>query len=96
MDEFDIRELLKKTSYPFLAAYENKWIDADGKTHSFDEMGKKYLKNCYKYLQEQKENIERGIFLQGIKFDRNQYKNIMRTTMELYNKKINELKEYIG
>lgn len=96
MDEIDIRELLKKTSYPFLAAYENEWINADGHTLSFDEMGKKYLKNCYKYLLEQKENIERGFLLQGIKFDKNQYENIMRTTIEFYNKKINELKIYIG
>ena len=59
-------------------------------------MGKKYLKNCYKYLLEQKENIERGFLLQGIKFDKNQYENIMRTTIEFYNKKINELKIYIG
>ena len=96
MDEFDVRELLKGTSYPFLAAYENEWIDAYGSVFTFDEMGKKYLKNCHKYLLEHRENIERGFFLQGIKFDKNQYENILRIAIELYNKKINELKKYIG
>lgn len=96
MDELDVRKLLERTSYPFLAAYENEWINADGDTLTFDEMGKKYLRNCYGYLLEQKESIERGFFLQGVKFDKNQYEDIVSITIKLYNKKIKELKKHIG
>ena len=67
MEEFEVRELLKKSSYPFLAAYSNEWIDSAGRELLFDEMGKTYLQNCYKMLQEQKYSIERGFFLEGIK-----------------------------
>lgn len=96
MDELNVRKLLEKTSYPFLAAYENEWINADRKTLTFDEMEKEYLEHCYRYLLKQKESIRRGFFLQGVKFDKNQYKNIISITMELYNQKVRELEKYIG
>lgn len=96
MDKFNVRELLEKTSYPFLVAYENEWINSEGKVLSFDDMSKKYLKNCYKYLLDQKEEIKRGFFLQGIKFDESQYKNIVDIASELYERKVSELKKYIG
>ena len=96
MDEVDVRELLEKTSYPFLAAYENEWINSEGKVLSFDDMDKKYLNNCYNYLLERKEQIKRGYFLQGVKFDRSQYENIVGITSELFERKVSELKKYIG
>lgn len=96
MDEFDVRELLEKTSYPFLAAYENEWINSEGKVLSFDDMSKKYLKNCYKYLLVRKEEIKNGSFLQGVKYDKSQYQNIVDITNELFERKVSELKKYIG
>lgn len=96
MDEFDVRELLKKTSYPFLAAYDNEWINSEGNILSFDDMSKKYLNNCYKYLLDRKEDIERGFFLEGTKYDKSQYENILGITNELFERKVNELRKYIG
>jgi hypothetical protein len=96
MDEFDVRELLKETSYPFLAAHENEWINSEGNILSFDDMSKKYLENCYKYLLEQKEKIKKGFFLQGVKYDKSQYENIVDITNELFERKVSELKKYIG
>lgn len=96
MNELGVRELLKKTSYPFLAAYENEWIDSDKKLLQFDDMSKKYLQNCYKYLLERKEDIERGFFLQGIEYDKGQYENIVSITSELFERKVREIKQYIS
>lgn len=40
MDEFILRDILGKTSFAHLAAYEEEWIDASGNTKFFDEMEK--------------------------------------------------------
>ncbi len=93
MEEYEVRELLEKTNFPFLAAYHNEWIDAERKRMSFDEMGKSYLKNCYKMLQKQKYNIERGFFLDGVEYDKTQYDEIVDTTNRLYNDKMEEIKK---
>lgn len=95
MDEYEVREVLKKSSYPFLAAYNNEWIDSDGKELSFDDMGRTYLKNCYKMLQEQKYGIEHGFFLEGVKYDEAKYEEIVETTKRLYYAKTDELKNYL-
>lgn len=97
MDELEVRELLKKTSFPFLAAYEEEWINAEGKTLTFDEMGKSYLESCRNYLKKQKGNIDRGFFLQGAKviYDESQYENIVDITKKLYERKLKELDNYL-
>lgn len=95
MDELTLRGILEESSFPYLAAYEEEWIDAHGKTISFDEMGKLHLMNCYKMLERQKKTIERGRFLQGVKFNKSQYDDIVEMTKELYYKKMDELKNYL-
>ena len=54
MNEFLLRGMLEESDYPYLAAYEEEWIDAHGDTKSFDEMGKIHLQNCYRMLKKQK------------------------------------------
>lgn len=96
MDEFEVRELLKKSSYPFLAAYSNEWIDSDGRKLSFDDMARKHLENCYNMLQEQKYGIERGFFLGGVKYDESKYEEIVEITKRLYYAKMEELMNYLN
>lgn len=95
MEEYEVRELLEKTNFPFLAAYHNEWINADRKRISFDEMGKSYLKNCYKMLQKQRYSIEHGFFLAGVEYDKEQYDEIVDITNRLYNDKMEEIKNYL-
>lgn len=95
MDELSVRILLEKTSFPYLAAYPNEWIDADGKRKTFDEMGKNYLKNCYIMLQKQKYNVEHGYCLQGVKYNKTQYKEICEIIKKLYNDKVSEIENYL-
>ncbi|MDE6960851.1 MAG: hypothetical protein K2P27_08320 [Lachnospiraceae bacterium] len=95
MNEFLLRGMLEESDYPYLAAYEEEWIDAHGDTKSFDEMGKIHLQNCYRMLKKQKRAIERGFFLKGIAYEESQYDEIVSMTTALYNKKVKELVEYL-
>ncbi len=95
MDELTLRSILGEKGFPYLTAYEKEWIDADGKTKSFDEMGKTYLENCYKMLERQKRTIERGLFLEGVEFEESQYDDIVEMAKELYDNKMKELRDYL-
>lgn len=90
-----VRELLRASTFPYLAAYENEWIDSDRKNREFDEMGKTHLKSCLNMLIKQKSIIERGIVLQGLEYDKNQQPVILGIVKELYMNKIEELKKYL-
>lgn len=95
MDESDVREKLLKSSYPYLAAFENEWIDAELKTMSFDEMGKTYLQRCYNMLEPQKYDVEHGFVLKEIKVKKSQEDKASEIIKDLYYRKIKELKEYL-
>lgn len=98
MDEFEVREMLKETDIPFLAAGYNEWIGADRKLLSFDEMGKDYLENCYNYLVKQEDNITRGFSGNNRKrkFSEAEQREILKITNKLYKRKLNELKIYLN
>ena len=98
MDDLLLRELLKDSCCPFLAAYENEWINGNGEVLTFDEMKKrdnKYLENCFNYLIRQKDTVERGSFLSGMKYDKKLYAEIVSEARILYLKKLKELNDYI-
>lgn len=90
-----VRELLRESTFPYLAAYEYEWIDSDRKNREFDEMGKAHLKMCLNMLIKQKYIIERGIVLQGLEYDKNQQTVILGIVKELYMNKVEELKKYL-
>lgn len=96
MDELEVRDILRDSSFPYLAAFEGEWIDADRRTLSFDEMGREHLQSCLKMLKKQKYTIEHGFFLEGVDFDEEKYEDIVEITKKLYCKKVEELKEYLG
>ena len=55
--------LASKSSYKFLGAPDGFWLgvtdDGVEKMYSFDEMPEEYKKNCIKYLEDQRKNIEK-------------------------------------
>lgn len=94
MDIETVRDLLRESTFPYLAAYENEWINSEG-TIEFDEMGKKHLKNCLAMLEEQRYTVEHGFVLENLEYDKAQYNEILNTVKELYYKKIEEIKKYL-
>lgn len=95
MDEYRLKEILQKSAFPYLAASNEQWINGDGQVLSFDEMGKKYLKNCYFMLLRIKESIESGSFLDKVDYDKKYHNEIINMTKDLYYSKIAEIKNYL-
>lgn len=95
MNDLILRNILKESSMPYLAAPQGFWIDGDRNMWELTKMKKEYLVNCYKTLQRDVKNIGRGFFLGGVDFDMNNYDEIIRKANELCNKKINELAKEI-
>ena len=58
--------LASKSSYKFLGAPDGFWLgvtdDGVEKMYSFDEMPEEYKKNCIKYLEDQRKNIEKSAY----------------------------------
>ncbi len=86
-----------RSSYKFLGAEQGYWlgVEEDGteKTYSISEMRKDYRVNCINYLNRQKENIERGYFLQGVDFDKADYDELVQLGCDAMKQKIWELSQ---
>lgn len=96
MTDKEIRELIKQTDCPFLAARKGYWIGADSPKEIF-MMGKDfYRENAYKYLKNQEYHIKRGLFLSEVRYDRKNEKQIVDWASDAYDRKIKELEEAIG
>lgn len=91
------REIIvnSQCSYKFLGAEEGHWIGVDDsgeeKDYSISKMPKDYKDNCIRYLEKQKENIERGFFLKGVKYNKADYEDLVRLGCEAMQQKIQEL-----
>lgn len=95
MDEYELKEILKRAGYPYLTAPDGKWIDAEGNEKTFDEMDTAYLENCYNMLKKQEQGIKRGCFFSRIKHEEAQEKDMIKKAKNLYNIKLKELEDYL-
>lgn len=97
MTEEKFREIIvnSKSSYRFLGAEDGYWlgVDENGKDieYPISEMSMDYKDNCIRYLNKQKENIERGFFLKGVNFQKVDYIELVRLGCEAMKRKIDEL-----
>lgn len=89
----EVQELIQESSYPYLGADKDMWINADGVHVYIGNMSYEYIKNSYDLLKRQEHDIKRGYFLQGVKYDKNKYNDIVELAIQLYEKKLQELKE---
>ena len=91
------REIIvnSQCSYKFLGAEEGHWIGVDDSGEEKDlyisEMKKDYKDHCIRYLEKHKENIKRGFFLQGVKYNKADYEDLVRLGCEAMQQKIQEL-----
>lgn len=97
MTKEKFREIMvnSKGSYKFLGAEEGYWlgVDNDGRDqeYSISKMPKEYKDNCINYLNRQKDNIERGYFLEGVDFDKADYDELVQLGCDAMKQKIWEL-----
>lgn len=96
MTDKEIRNFIKQTCCPFLAARKGYWIGADSPKEKYMKGKKFYCENAYNYLKRQEFSIKSGKFLSGQKYDRSYQKQIIDWASEAYDRKINELKEVLN
>jgi hypothetical protein len=93
--------LASKSSYKFLGAPDGFWLgvtdDGVEKMYSFDEMPEEYKKNCIKYLEDQRKNIEKGFFINGINMNKlnltdSDIEDLSKFATEAVDEKINQFR----
>lgn len=86
------REIIvnSESSFRFLGAEDGYWLGAD-REYSISEMPKEYKDNCIKYLHKYEETIKAGSFLQGVKYNKEDYKELVRLGCEAMKQKISGL-----
>lgn len=91
MSDKEIRDFIKQTCCPFLAARKGYWISADSPKEKYMKGKKFHLQNAYKYLKSQEHSIKRGAFLAGMNYDIRYKKQIINWASAAYDRKIVEL-----
>lgn len=92
----EIRNFMKQTCCPFLAARKGYWIGGDSPKEKSIKKKDFYLDDAYKYLKKQENNIKRGSFLSGHNYDRNNRTQIIDWASKAYDRKIEELEEILS
>lgn len=93
MNNKEIRDFIKQTCCPFLAARKGYWISAESPKEKYMKGKNFHLQNAYKYLKSQEYSIKRGMFLQGLKYDIRHKEQIIDWASEAYDRKIEELED---
>ena len=96
MTNKEIRDFMKQTCCPFLAARKGYWIGADSKKEKSMKGKTFYLDNAYNYLKNQESNIKKGRFLSGKKYDKESKQQIIDWAIKAYDRKIKELEEVLS
>lgn len=91
MTDKEIRDFIKQTCCPFLAARKGYWIGADSSKEKYIKGKNFYCETAYKYLKGQEYSIKRGLFLQGLEYDISCKKQIIDWASAAYDRKIQEL-----
>lgn len=94
MTSKEIREFVKQTCCPFLAARKWYWIGGGRNPKQTCIKGENfYLKNAYNYLIKQEDAIKNGEFLNGEKYDPKYKQQIVEWASKAYDRKVKEFEE---
>ena len=96
MTNKEIRDFIKQTCCPFLAARKGYWITGDSTKEKYMKGKKFHLNNAYNYLKRQEFSIKHGEFLCGEKYDKRYKKQIIDWASKAYDRKIEELEEALN
>lgn len=93
MTSKEIREFIRQTCCPFLAARKGYWIGAmDARQRNIK--GKNfYSENAYNYLIKQEYSIKSGEFLEGEQYDKKYKQQIIEWASKAYDRKVKELEK---
>lgn len=87
----EMLKAIRKSSYPFLSAPKNFWINSDDELIDMEEMDLSYLKSCQNYLKNHKTDIFRGSIGFHDKKNITDFDGIKELLKELYVNKLEEL-----
>lgn len=96
MTNKEIRNFIKQTCCPFLAARKGYWIGGDSPKEKSMKGKKFYPENAYKYLKKHEFSIKSGEFLCGEKYDKKYKTKIIDWGSKAYDRKIKELEEVLN
>lgn len=92
MDKNRLTKAIRRSSYPFLVAPKNFWIDAnDNYLDMEDDMDLQYLRGCLNYLKKHKTEIYRGTIGFHDDFEITDFDEFQNLLKELYADKVEEL-----
>ncbi|MGX7180657.1 hypothetical protein [Enterococcus italicus] len=91
MNKKEMLKAIRKSSYPFLSAPKNLWINANNELIDMEEMDLNYLKSCQNYLKNHKTDIFRGLIGFHDKKNITDFDSIKELLKELYVNKLEEL-----
>lgn len=91
MNKKEMLKAIRKSSYPFLSAPKNFWINSDDELVDMEEMDLNYLKSCQNYLKNHKTDIFRGSIGFHQKKNITDFDGIKELLKELYVTKLEEL-----
>ncbi|RYJ90623.1 hypothetical protein EWH84_11555 [Enterococcus faecium] len=91
MSNKEMLKAIRKSSYPFLSAPKNFWINANNELIDMEEMDLNYLKSCQNYLKNHKTDIFRGSIGFHDKKNITDFDDIKELLKELYVNKLEEL-----
>lgn len=91
----DFKQLILKSSSPYLIAPKGVWINGNRDELMLEEMDQEYKQNCYNMLVRDNDNIIRGFFLRGIVIDETEQSDIVSKATALYYIKLQELADEV-
>ena len=95
MTSKEIRDFMKQTCCPFLAARKGYWIGAGSEKEKSMKGKNFYPDNAYNYLRSQESNVKKGRFLSGEKYDKECRQQIVEWATKAYDRKIKELEDVL-
>ena len=93
MTSKEIREFIRQTCCPFLAARKGYWIGGMDVRQRKIKGKNFYLENAYNYLIKQEYSIKSGEFLDGELYDKKYKQQIIEWASKAYDRKVKELEE---
>lgn len=93
MTNKEIKEFIRQTCCPFLAARKWYWLRGTNEKQKYIKGKNFYLENAYNYLKSQEFSIKNGEFLAGEEYDPKYKQQIINWASKAYDRKIKELEE---
>lgn len=96
MNDMEIRNFIKQTCCPFLAARKGYWIGGDSTKEKYMKGKNFYGDNAYNYLKKHEYSIKSGEFLGGENYDKKYRHKIIDWASAAYDRKVKELEEALN